>query len=46
MADNEIYRMGKYAFKCKGCGRVEGGFDTEAEAKIALQLHKIGCKKS
>ena len=45
MAD-EIYRMGKYAFKCAGCGRTEGGFANEAEAKIALRLHKLGCKNS
>lgn len=46
MAKDEIYRMGKFAFKCAGCGKTEGGFPTESEAKVALRLHKIGCKKS
>lgn len=49
----EIYKVGKgYAFRCKGCGHVEPStnsddlFVSAREAEIALQLHKIGCKKS
>lgn len=46
MAD-EIYGFGKnVAFKCAGCGKTEGNFANKREAEVALQLHKIGCKKS
>ena len=44
---DEIYAFGgKIAFKCSACGTTEGRFNTKKEAQIALQLHKIGCKKS
>lgn len=44
---DEIYEFGKKAaFKCSSCGTTEGGFSNKVEAKIALELHKIGCKKS
>ena len=52
MSSREVIKLGNvYAFKCSGCGRVEPSegaapFRNEKEASIALQLHKIGCKKS
>lgn len=42
-----ITKLGdKYAFKCNGCGKVEGGFPDKADAQVALRLHQVGCKRS
>lgn len=47
MEKEEIYEFGgKAAFKCAGCNKTVGGFANKKEASLALQLHKIGCKKS
>jgi hypothetical protein len=46
MAKEIFQNAGSWAFKCSGCGRLEGGFPNERDAQIALRLHKLGCKKS
>lgn len=46
MAEEKIIQhpvTGKFTWYSK-CGKSEGGFDSRNEARVALTLHKTGCK--